>query len=200
MQLIVQSFTSLDGVIQSPGAVDEDTEGGFDLGGWQMRFGDAETGKAIVQRYESATALLLGRRTYDIWAPYWPHAPDGSEPFRSLINGMPKYVASRRSTDFGWNNSHGLGPDAAAVRKLKQQPGGTVLVPGSANLLQTLLRESLVDELELIAYPLVLGKGRRLFEAGLEPSTWHRVGCSPKPGGAVVSVYRFAGPLQPGSD
>lgn len=194
MKLTVQTFITLDGVMQAPGGIDEDTEGGFDLGGWQAPLGDEETGEVIADRYRRASALLLGRRTYDIFASYWPEAPDETEPFKSLVNDPPKYVASRTEPELTWTDCHWIGPDAASgVRELKAQPGGELLVPGSANLIQTLLDEDLVDELQLITYPVVLGKGRRLFESGLKPSAWDRVECSPMPKGAVACVYRFAG-------
>lgn len=194
MKIIAQTFVTLDGVMQGPGGIDEDTDGGFDLGGWQAPLADPETGEVIVARYRSASALLLGRRTYDIWAPYWPSAPEGSEPFRSMINDMPKYVASRTRSEFAWSNCHSIGPDATAgVRELKQQASGDLLVPGSSDLLQTLLDQDLVDELEMIVYPIVLGKGRRLFESGLSPSRWQLIESAAKPGGAVVCVYRFGG-------
>jgi dihydrofolate reductase len=194
MKVTVQTFITLDGVMQSPGGVDEDTDGGFDLGGWQAPLSDEKTGELIAGWYRRATALLLGRRTYDIWASYWPHAPAGTEPFRSLVNDSPKYIASRSEPALTWAGCQWIGPDAAAgVRELKGRPGGELLVPGSGNLIQTLLNEDLVDELELITYPVVLGKGRRLFEPGLKSSAWERVDCSPMPGGAVAGVYRFAG-------
>ncbi|MFW6193159.1 MAG: dihydrofolate reductase family protein [Gemmatimonadota bacterium] len=194
MNLTVQTFVTLDGVMQAPGGVDEDTSGGFELGGWQAPLGDEETFEVIADRYRRASALLLGRRTYDIFASYWPDAPDETEPFRSLVNDLPKHVASRSEPELTWADCHWIGPDAASgVRELEARPDGELLVPGSANLVQTLLDEDLVDELELITYPVVLGQGRRLFQSGLNPSAWELAECSSMPQGAVVCVYRFAG-------
>lgn len=194
MKLSVQTFITLDGVMQAPGGTDEDDDGGFDLGGWQGPLMDEETGEAIASWYRRATALLLGRRTYDIFSSYWPEAPEETQPFKSLVNDPPKYVASRTEPDFTWDDCHWIGPDAATgVRELKERQDGELLVPGSSNLVQTLLDADLVDELQLVTYPVVLGKGRRIFESGLNPSAWELVESSSKPGGAVASVYRFSG-------
>jgi dihydrofolate reductase len=194
MKLTAQTFVSLDGVMQAPGAPDEDRANGFDLGGWQVPLFDEECGRAVADRYQQVGGLLLGRRTFDIFRGYWPHAADEQEPFTSLINELPKYVASRSEPDLTWHNSRWLGPDAVgAVRELKQQSGGELLVPGSGNLLQALFNDDLVDELQVLTFPVVLGKGARLFEAGLTPSAWELVESASTPKGAVTSVYRFVG-------
>jgi dihydrofolate reductase len=194
MRLAAHTFLSLDGVMQAPGAPDEDGRDGFDLGGWQPPLYDEETRRITEAWFAGAGAFLLGRRTYDIFASHWPtrDAPQG--PIADSLNELPKYVASRGTPALEWHNSHLLASDTvAAVRELKERPGGDLHVWGSADLLQTLLGADLVDELRLLSYPLVLGKGRRLFDEGLNASAWRLVEHAATPSGAVLGVYRFNG-------
>ena len=175
-RIVVQEHITLDGVIQGGGGPDEDREGGFDLGGWSMDFDDSadeqDGGDTIVQDWESRTeALLLGRKTYDIWAGAWGVWDEGAEgllgDFTRRYNRVPKYVASRTLTKLGWQNSHLLGDDVpAAVTELREEPGGEIRVWGSADLIRTLAEHDLVDEYRLIVYPIVLGKGKKLFPEG----------------------------------
>jgi dihydrofolate reductase len=194
MRLAVHTFITLDGVMQSPGGPEEDPAGGFDLGGWQGPLYDEATGRIIHGWFTDAEAFLLGRKTYDIFAAYWPSddAPEGL--IAEKLNELPKYVASRGTPDLEWRNAHLLGPHAvAAVRELKERPGGELQVYGSGDLVQTLLGADLVDELRLITYPVVLGKGRRLFATNLNSSAWRLAESATTPSGAVPGVYRFHG-------
>jgi dihydrofolate reductase len=161
-RIVVSEFLTLDGVMQAPGGSDEDREGGFPHGGWQMSFFDDAAGEAVSGGFQSARGLLLGRTTYEIFAAYWPNQ---DEPFAAQINQMPKYVASTTLEEpLEWNNSSLLKGDVAeAVAKLKEQPGKDLMVIGSGRLAQTLMRHDLVDEYRLMIHPIVLGTGKRLF-------------------------------------
>jgi dihydrofolate reductase len=163
MKLTATEFVTLDGVYQGPGGPDEDRRNGFDRGGWQAPFGDDETGQFIVSVYERMDAMLLGRTTWEIWESYWPHH-DGGDPVSHGINVLPKYVPSTTLKDPTWQNTHVLEGDVeAAVRDLKAQPGRDLLLQGSGVLLRWLLERDLVDEMNLIIYPVILGAGLRLF-------------------------------------
>lgn len=163
MRLTALIFLTLDGVYQGPGGPDEDRDGGFDLGGWIARHADPESGAFIRAAYADADALLLGRRTYDIWAPYWPAQGDGDALAR-VINSIPRYVPSTTLRDPAWASTHVLGGDVeAAIRGLKAAPGRDLLVQGSGVLLRWLLQRDLVDELRILLHPIVLGRGKRLF-------------------------------------
>ena len=163
-KVIINEQLSLDGVMQGPGGPEEDTSGGFEHGGWAMRYFDEAMGKAAGEGMGRAGALLLGRRTYDIFAGYWPNQDD-DVPFASFLNGVPKYVASRTLHEpLEWNNSRLLKGDlAAAVRALKEEGGGDIVVLGSGELAQTLIEQGLIDEYSIWIDPVVLGKGNRLF-------------------------------------
>ena len=163
MKLIAVEFVTLDGVYQGPGAPDEDRRNGFDRGGWQAPFPDEEAGRFIVAAYEGMDAMLLGRTTWEIWAAYWPHH-DGGDAVSHGINVLPKYVPSTTLRNPTWQNTHVLDGDVEAkVRELKAQPGRDLLLQGSGVLLQWLLERDLVDELNLVIYPVLLGDGLRLF-------------------------------------
>ena len=198
--IVVQAFISLDGVVQGPGGSDEDREGGFDLGGWSMDY-DREMDTlneagAIIEDWESRTeALLLGRRTYDIFAASWGVWDENAEGFMGELtrryNRIPKYVASRTLTDTSWKNTHLLGPDVpAAVAKLRDEPGGEIRVWGSSDLIRTLAEHDLVDEYRLVFYPIVLGTGKKLFPDGFPVSRLTLVESRPLASGVVVSTYR----------
>jgi dihydrofolate reductase len=161
-RVVVSEFLTLDGVMQAPGGSDEDREGGFQHGGWQMTYFDDAAGEAVSKGFEAAGGLLLGRTTYEIFAAYWPNQ---DEPFAVQINEMPKYVASTTLEEpLEWNNSSLLKGDVAeAVARLKEQPGKDLMVIGSGRLAQTLMRHELVDEYRLMIHPIVLGTGKRLF-------------------------------------
>jgi dihydrofolate reductase len=163
-KLTVSEFVSLDGVMQAPGGADEDTEGGFRHGGWQMGYFDDVAGERIGASMAQTGAFLLGRRTYEIFASYWPSQSD-DDPFAKILNGLPKYVASTTLGEpLAWQNSTLLQGDVAkAVAELKEGEGGNIVVLGSGGLVQTLYENDLVDEYALMIHPIVLGSGKKLF-------------------------------------
>ena len=163
-KLTVAEFVSLDGVMQAPGGEDEDREGGFQHGGWQMPYNDDVAGERIGASMAKTGAFLFGRKTYDIMAAYWPTQPD-DDPFAKILNGLPKYVASTTlSEPLTWQRSTLLQGDAAkAVAELKEGDGGDIVVLGSGGLVQTLYENDLVDEYALMIHPIVLGSGKKLF-------------------------------------
>ncbi|WP_319451876.1 MULTISPECIES: dihydrofolate reductase family protein [unclassified Mycobacterium] len=163
----IEMFATLDLVGQAPGGPEEDPEGGFPFGGWQAPLIDEVTGAQVAAAYEGTDALLLGRRTYDIFAAYWPNQDDE---FATLFNNIPKYLASRGRPDLSWAGSTQLGPDlAGAVREIRDRHEH-VKVVGSLNLVQTLLREKLFDRLDLWVHPVVLGVGKKVFDGGAVPT------------------------------
>lgn len=164
----IDLFTTLDGVAQAPGAPDEDTADGFAFGGWQAPLSDEVVGEQVVAGMATMDALLLGRRTYDIFAGYWPHQHGH---IADVLNGLPKYVASRQPRDPGWAGTSQLGPDLpAALQRLRDQHE-EVHVIGSLDLVQTLLADGLFDRLTLWVYPVLLGAGKRVFADGAVPTT-----------------------------
>lgn len=166
----IELFTTLDLVGQAPGGPDEDPEG-FPFGGWQAPLLDEVAGAQVDAAYLGTDALLLGRRTYDIFAGYWPHQEDGEDGgFATLFNSIPKYVASRGTPDLSWAGSTQLGPDLpAAIREIRDRHQHVTVV-GSLDLVQTLLREKLFDRLDLWVYPIVLGVGKKVFADGAVPT------------------------------
>jgi dihydrofolate reductase len=197
-EIIVCTFLTLDGVMQAPGAPDEDAESGFRHGGWQKPVDDEEVGAAIAGWYTGFDAMLLGRKTYDIFASYWPNADPG-DPFTERMNSMRKYVASRTLASVEWRNSTLLRGDVVdAVRELKASDGGSISVVGSGDLAQTLMRHGLVDEYRLTIHPVIVGTGKRLFADGAIPTALTPVSVTTTKGGTVVGVYRTNG--EPGYD
>ena len=193
MKLAATEFLTLDGVYQGPGGPDEDRRGGFDRGGWQAPFADEEVGRFITEVYERMDAMLLGRTTWDIWASYWPHHDEG-DPVSHGINVLPKYVPSTTLRDPPWQNTHVLEGDIeGAVRELKAQPGRDLLLQGSGVLLRWLLERDLVDEMNLITYPLLLGDGLRLFPDHGQTHTLTLVESRATPTGVMIQTYRPAG-------
>jgi dihydrofolate reductase len=192
-QLTVTEFVTLDGVAQAPGGPDEDREGGFEFGGWQAPIFEDGAGEVMFGRARGMDALLLGRRTYDIFAGYWPTAPE-EIPFTGLLNRVPKYVASRTlSGPLPWDGTTVLEGDVVeAVGRIKERHDA-VHVIGSLDLLQTLLTARLVDRLELWIYPVVLGTGKRVFEPGVLPTAFEVVDATTFPGGTVSLVLTTAG-------
>jgi len=199
-KIVVTEFLTMDGVMQGPGGPDEDRSGGFAYGGWQMQYGyDAPQMARIGRMMESSDAYLLGRRTYDIFASYWPHQPDTNK-WAAVLNPRPKYVVSRTLTEpLSWQNSTLINDDVVGrIRALKDQQGGDIAVLGSGGLFQTLIANDLVDELVLTVYPLVLGTGKRLFRDGLDARRFELVEALPPEGDGVMLVYRRASePIAP---
>ena len=194
MQLTVTTFLSVDGVYQGPGGPDEDRSDGFDRGGWTVPHFDEATGAFMDGIFREVDAFLLGRRTYDIFAAFWPNAPDPDDRVATLLNTLPKYVASTTLKDPAWAGTSVLDGDlAATVRELKARPGRELQVHGSGRLVQFLLANDLVDRLNLLVFPVIVGAGRRLFpEHGLATGlalTESRT----TPSGVTISVYRTAG-------
>jgi dihydrofolate reductase len=191
-ELVVTMFTSLDGVLQGPGGPEEDREGRFEYGGWQAPYVDQESGKVITDHIAGLEALLLGRKTYEIFAAYWPKQPD-EHPIAARLNATPKYVASRTLDTVGWSNARLIqGEVAEAVAQLNGE-FGRVDVIGSGDLVQTLLRNDLVDRLNLWVFPVLLGSGKRLFAEGTVPTALRLVESATFGKGAVHLIYERAG-------
>jgi dihydrofolate reductase len=192
MKLTATMMLTVDGVYQGPGAADEDRRGGFDRGGWVAPYADAEMGDFLTSMFERADALLLGRKTWEIWEPYWPQHDDN--PFGHAINALPKYVPSTTLKDPTWQNTHVIGDDVeAAVRELKAKPGSELQLHGSGELLRWLLERDLVDELNLRLYPVVVGDGLRLFPEQGQTHNLELVESSSTPSGVMLLTYRPAG-------
>jgi dihydrofolate reductase len=193
-KLTLTSFVSLDGVAQAPGGATEDTSGGFTLGGWVMPHFD-EAGGAVIERiYGRAGAFLLGRGTWQIFASYWPKVTDPKDPVAGPLNRLPKYVATRTLSRADWSGTTIVRDVEAEVARLKAQDGpGELQVHGSPGLAQTLFRAGLVDELNLMTFPVVLGSGKRLFEPGARPTGFELVTSQVGSTGVVIATYRNAG-------
>lgn len=199
-KLVVLSFISLDGVLQAPGGPEEDPTGGFAYGGWVFPYFDDFSGKVMAGQMGHPFDLLLGRRTYEIFAAYWPYVKTGEDPIATGINNAKKYVASKTLTNLEWSKSELIRGDVAAeVRKLKEQNGPEIQVHGSGNLIQTLLRHDLVDELWLKIFPLTLGRGKRLFAEGAIPAGFQLLACESSPSGVIIASYVRAGEVRTGT-
>jgi dihydrofolate reductase len=196
-KVVAGAFVSLDGVMQAPGGPEEDPTGGFKFGGWTVPFWDeammARMGESFTEEFE----LLLGRKTYEIFAAHWPFMSNDDQ-IAPVFNRVKKYVASRQGVDLTWQNSVALKDAAADVAKLKQGEGPTLLVQGSSDLVQTLLAHDLIDELKLLIFPLVLGKGKKLFGAGAVPRTYKASNTVISSTGVVMSHYALAGDAKTG--
>jgi dihydrofolate reductase len=189
-KVIVSEFVTLDGVLQAPGSPDEDRSGGFGAGGWQPRYLDAAVGRAVADGLAAAGGLLLGRRTYELFAGFWPEAP-ADDPLAALLHGLPKYVASTTLREpLPWANAHLLRGDVGqAVGALKEQDGRDLRVLGSGELVRTLLERDLVDEYALMIHPLVVGGGKRLFRDGTPPASLRLVGSTTTSTGVLLVSY-----------
>ena len=197
-KLIVSTFLTLDGIMQAPGGPGEDESGGFAYGGWSVNYWDDLMGQVMTEAFSVPFDLVLGRRTYDIFAAYWPLAPEeaGAKP----LNDATKYVVSRSHPTLEWNPSVLIEGDAAeGVAALKKEDGPELQVHGSGNLIQTLMRHSLVDEYRLWVFPLVIGTGKRLFAAGTIPAGLMLVDNKVSTTGVMIGTYEPAGEIVTGS-
>jgi dihydrofolate reductase len=192
-KIIVLSFITLDGVMQAPGGPEEDTSGGFKYGGWSAPYSDEVTGE-VMQKQMEPTDILLGRKTFDIFAAYWPEHAD----FWPGINDVTKYVLSTTMEKSNWKNSVFL-KSLADIKKLKNSNGSDIKVWGSGELVQLLLKNDLVDELWLKIYPLTLGKGKNLFADGPIPAAFTLTESTVTPSGVIVANYKRAGEVKTGT-
>ncbi len=197
-RLMVTTFITLDGVMQAPGGPGEDDSGGFAHGGWSVNYWDDQMGQAMGEQTSKPFAMLLGRRTFDIMAAFWPNAPE--EAGGKVFNEATKYVASHTRPRLEWANTVWIEGDAAeGVAKLKEEDGPELQVHGSGNLIQTLLRHGLVDEFRLWVFPLVIGSGKRLFAEGTIPSALRLVESTVSSTGVVIGTYQPAGEIVTGT-
>ena len=200
MRLTATTFLTLDGVMQAPGGPEEDPSDGFEHGGWSFPYPDDDFGRLVSGWFAEADAFLLGRRTYEIFAAFWPRVTEEADPVASRLNTLPKYVASRTLTSVSWQGAELLRGDVAEeVARLKERPGRELQVHGSGDLLQTLMAHDLVDEYRLFVYPVVLGSGRRLFREGTVPRSLKLVDATTTSTGVVVATYERGGPVVTGS-
>lgn len=191
-KIIAITQVSLDGVMQGPGGPEEDPSNGFTFGGWAMTFADDAAEKAVGEMITREFSLLLGRRTYDIWAPYWPH--HGDNPIGKAFNRATKYIVTHRPDSLAWEHSQPVSGDVLEkIRRLKASAGPELHLWGSSNLLQTLMAADLIDEHRLWTFPVVLGQGKRLFESGVPPRTLALVSTHSTPAGVFVNTFRPAG-------
>lgn len=208
-KIIAATFITLDGVMQAPGGPEEDTTGGFAFGGWQAGQWEDEVGAAIDETFREGFDLLLGRRTYDIFAAHWPFVPsDPSAPgydpgmaeIGAVFNRVTKFVATHRPESLAWENTEWLGPDPVErVREIKAGDGPMLLIQGSSVLIQALLAADLVDTFRLIVSPIVLGTGKRLFGTGTIPRSLHLAKSWTTPRGTIVAHYERGGAVKTGS-
>jgi dihydrofolate reductase len=197
-KLIVSTFLTLDGVMQAPGGPGEDDSGGFAHGGWSVNYWDDQMGQVMGESMSTPFDLVLGRKTYDIFAAYWPHATDNAA--AKPLNDAAKYVASRSRPTLEWSDSVLIEGDAAeGITALKKEDGPELQVHGSGNLIQTLLRHNLVDQYRLWVFPLVIGSGKRLFSDGTIPSGLKLVDSKVSTTGVVIGTYEPEGEIVTGS-
>ncbi len=198
-KIIVASFISLDGVMQAPGGPQEDPSGGFTFGGWTAPHFDEALGASMGEILGRPFDLLLGRKTYDIFAAHFPYNTDPNDPIAGLFNNVTKYVATRSHPTLAWQNSQDLGNDVvASLSKLKTADGPDLLVQGSSNFLQTLWQHGLIDEFSVLVFPVILGKGKRLFGDGAIPAGLKLVKSQAYPTGVIVANYRPDGAVKTG--
>jgi dihydrofolate reductase len=195
-KIIVLEFITLDGVMQAPGGPKEDTSGGFKYGGWTVPYFDEFSAKVMAEQMSLPFELLLGRKTYEIFAGYWPH----HEKEWPGINSVKKYVVSDSPMKLAWSNSILIqGNVVEDIKKLKRKKGPALQMYGSGNLIQTLLKHDLVDELWLKIFPVTLGKGKRLFAEGTIPAAFKLTDSKVSPKGVIIATYKRAGKVKTGS-
>jgi dihydrofolate reductase len=199
-KLSLTQFLTLDGVYQAPGGPEEDTSGGFEHGGWSVPYGDEDFGRFMDEVFGRVGAFLLGRRTYEIFAGYWPQQTDPDNPIASKLNSLPKYVASTTLKSADWENTTIIGGDLVKeVTALKDRTDGELQMHGSGKLAQTLMTHDLVDKLHLVVFPVVLGTGMRLFPQGARPTAFQHIEARNTGAGAAIHTYELAGRPQYGS-
>jgi dihydrofolate reductase len=195
-KIIVLTFITLDGVMQAPGGPTEDPSGDFKYGGWTVPYFDEMLGNVMTQQMDQPFDLLLGRKTFEIFASYWPYHPEEG----AGINKATKYVASKTLRAHDWNKTTFLiGDVVGEIRKLKQMDGPDLQVHGSSNFIQTLLAHDLIDELWLKIFPVALGTGKRLFEGGTIPAAFELVDSKSTPSGVIIANFKKAGEVKTGS-
>jgi dihydrofolate reductase len=192
-KLTMTTFLTLDGVMQAPGAPKEDPSGAFSHGGWLVPYADADMGRFMTEVFARAGAFLLGRTTYEIFAAHWPRVADPTDPIAAALNKLPKHVASKTLAKVEWTNASLVRDVAGEVAALKEKYAGELQVHGSAGLAQSLLQHDLVDELNLLVYPVVLGAGKRLFGSGAAPAAFELVNSRTTSRGVMIGIYRRAG-------
>src|SRR5687768_10101537 len=191
-KVIVGAFVSMDGVMQAPGGPEEDPTGGFKFGGWVAPHADADPvfGDEVGKLFGRAFDLLLGRRTYEIFAAHWPHAEGGPyDDIASTFNRITKYVATRKGVDLSWKGSVALSDAATDVARLKQEEGPALVTQGSTELVHTLLAAGLVDEIRTFTFPVLLGKGKRLFDETSQPRAFKLTHSAVSPNGLIHATY-----------
>jgi dihydrofolate reductase len=199
-RIIVLTFITLDGVMQAPGGPEEDPSGGFRFGGWTVPYFDEFAGNVMTRQMSRPFDLLLGRRTYEIFASYWPYHDTPGDPIAGGINRARKYVVSGTLTKPEWKNTVVIRGDVPEeIRRLKEEDGPEIQVHGSGNLIQTLLAHDLVDELWLKIFPVTLGPGKRLFADGTRPAAYTLRECETSPAGVIIASYVRAGEVRTGS-
>jgi dihydrofolate reductase len=199
-KLIVLSFISLDNVIQAPGGPEEDPTGGFEHEGWVVGYSDDFLLNVMIKQTSKTFDLLLGRKTYEIFAAHWPYVNADQDPFAAKLNNAKKYVASKTMTKLDWTNSELIKGDVPeGIKRIKEQDGPEIQVHGSGNLVQTLLNHDLVDELWLKIFPVTLGTGKRLFAEGTIPAGFRLLESGISPSGVIVANYERSGDVKMGS-
>jgi dihydrofolate reductase len=197
-KIVVGAFVSLDGVMQAPGGPEEDPSGGFAFGGWVFPYFDEAMGNYMDELFQAEFDLLLGRRTYEIFAAHWPYIEN--DPIADRFNAVTKFVVTSSAEPLAWHNSVPIGGDVPAeLRRLKQEDGPTLLVQGSSVLNHSLFAHGLVDELQLLTFPMLLGRGKRLFDEGSMPSGLELTDSRTSTTGVVMARYRSAGDVKTGS-
>jgi dihydrofolate reductase len=198
-KVIIGAMVALDGVMQAPGGPHEDPTMGFNYGGWVFPLADDVFGEAVGKMLSEPYDLLLGRKTYEIFAAHWPYAEGGpDDPIAKAFNSVTKYVATRKGLDLTWQKSVALSDAASDVARLKREEGPSLLTQGSTDLIQTLLADDLVDEINIFTFPIVLGRGKKLFGAGSRAAAFRMIASRMSPNGILIAKYIRDGAVKTG--